>query len=481
MSAPGRRPAGITALVIFFLAGAAVALTSSVSLLFPDSLLEPMWRLNPRARAAFADWGAWAVVLMVTVSVACAASAVGLWRGRRWGHRLALGLLLVNLGGDALNAALGIEPRAVVGIPIVGAIIVYLMTRRVRRFFARREGIPMVSRRKATCLLLLLSLPVVPARADERLPIIDMHLHALAADSEGPPPVGICSPMEPMPTWDPSRPYGDLFMTMVKNPPCKDPLWSARTDEELMAGTIEIMKRRNIFGVLSGTPDRVAAWMKAAPGRFFPGFGLQIGRDPATPESLRALHAEGRLAVLAEVSNQYAGIGPDDERMEPFWALAEGLDIPVGIHIGTGPPGVIYMGAPGYRARLHSALTLEEVLVRHPRLRVYIMHAGFPMLDDLLAVLYAHPQVYVDVGVIVFTQPRAAFYRYLRGIVEAGFGRRVMFGSDQMVWPGAIERSIAVIEEAPFLSRQDRRDILYDNAARFLRLGEKEIARHHRR
>ena len=46
--------------------------------------------------------------------------------------------------------------------------------------------------------------------------------------------------------------------------------------------------------------------------------------------------------------------------------------------------------------------------------------------------------------------PRAAFYRYLRGIVEAGFGNRVMFGSDQMVWPGVIERSIAVIEEAPF-------------------------------
>jgi uncharacterized Zn-finger protein len=31
-----------------------------------------------------------------------------------------------------------------------------------------------------------------------------------------------------------------------------------------------------------------------------------------------------------------------------------------------------------------------------------------PMLDDLLAVPYAHPQVYVDIGVIVFTQPRAS-------------------------------------------------------------------------
>ncbi|MGH7574272.1 MAG: amidohydrolase family protein [Longimicrobiales bacterium] len=148
--------------------------------------------------------------------------------------------------------------------------------------------------------------------------------------------------------------------------------------------------------------------------------------------------------------------------------------------MGTGPPGAIYLGAKGYRARLHSALTMEEVLVRHPRLRVYLMHAGYPMLDDLLAVLYAHPQVYVDVGVIVFTQPRPAFYRYLRGIVDMGFGKRVMFGSDQMVWPGALERAIAVIEEAPFLSEEQKRDILYNNAARFLRLSDDEIARHHR-
>ena len=111
--------------------------------------------------------------------------------------------------------------------------------------------------------------------------------------------------------------------------------------------------------------------------------------------------------MLGEVTNQYAGILPDDPRMEPYWALAEELDLPVGIHIGTGPPGAIYLGAAGYRARMHSALTIEEVLVKHPKLRVYVMHAGYPMIDDLLAVLYAHPQVYVDVGIIVYDQPRA--------------------------------------------------------------------------
>lgn len=99
----------------------------------------------------------------------------------------------------------------------------------------------------------------------------------------------------------------------------------------------------------------------------------------------------------------------------------------------------------------------------------------------LPGVLYSHPQVYVDVGIIVFQQPRPEFYRYLRTIVEAGFGKRVMFGSDQVIWPGMIERAVAVIEEAPFLSEEQERDILYNNAARFLRLTDEEIAEHHGR
>lgn len=307
-----------------------------------------------------------------------------------------------------------------------------------------------------------------------------MHMHALSADEQGPPPLAMCTPAPEYPAWDPATPYGDWFIAQFKTPECTDPVWSPPTDDEVMNQTLAIAERRNIFGVLSGRATRVAAWVKADPRRFIRGLIFQLGHeDTPSPAALRAMHAKGELQVLGEVTNQYAGILPDDPRMEPYWALAEELRMPVGIHIGTGPPGAVYLGSVGYRARMHSALTIEEVLVKHPKLRVYIMHAGYPMIDDLLAVLYAYPQVYVDVGIIVYNQPRPAFYRYLQAIVDAGFTNRVMFGSDQMVWPGTIERAIAVIDEAPFLTRQQKRDIFYNNAARFLRLSEEEIARHH--
>jgi predicted TIM-barrel fold metal-dependent hydrolase len=92
------------------------------------------------------------------------------------------------------------------------------------------------------------------------------------------------------------------------------------------------------------------------------------------------------------------------------------------------------------------------------------MHAGWPMLDDLLALLWAHPQVHVGVGVISYALPRAEFHRYLQRIVEAGFSQRVMFGSDQMVWPDALEFAIQGIETAGFLSEGQKRDILYDGS-----------------
>ena len=152
------------------------------------------------------------------------------------------------------------------------------------------------------------------------------------------------------------------------------------------------------------------------------------------------------------------------------------MDIPVGIHIGTGPPGTPYLGgADKYRARLHSALLLEEALLRHPKLRVYAMHAGWPMLDDMLATLYTHPQLYVDLGIICYAFPKKEFYFYLERMVNAGFGKRIMFGSDNMVQPQTVEIGIETIEKANFLTAEQKRDILFNNAARFLRLTEKQI------
>ena len=223
---------------------------------------------------------------------------------------------------------------------------------------------------KSKLLLLSLSICFFSIFGQQKPPVIDMQLHAQPVDAQGPPPVAICTPINTMPVWDPAEPYSTVFFRLLKEPPCENPVWSPTTDEDLMNETFEALDKFNIYGVLSGSADRVAKWRSIKPERLYPAIEMSVGPETPSPDSLRSMHKRGELMVLGELTTQYRGIYPDDDRLAPYFSLAEELDIPVGIHVGPGPPGVIYLGASNYRAKMHSPLTLEEVLVKHPKLRL---------------------------------------------------------------------------------------------------------------
>ena len=136
MSEFQKRSRGISALSIFFLAGALISFTAGASLLFPGSFIEPMWRANPRAHAHLSELGRWAAGLLFAVSMSCGLAAIGLWRRARWGHKLAVGLIAINLVADVANTVMGTEPRAIVGVPIALAILIYLLSKKVRDYFS---------------------------------------------------------------------------------------------------------------------------------------------------------------------------------------------------------------------------------------------------------------------------------------------------------------------------------------------------------
>jgi hypothetical protein len=277
-----------------------------------------------------------------------------------------------------------------------------------------------------------------PGDRPPRQPVIDMHLHAFDAD------------------------WVRFF---------KDTSWfrpgRVTDSDSLREQTLRQLEQHNIVkAVASGTDQAVIdRWRAAAPDRIIPALVLF---HPLSPDSIRARVKQGSIAALGEAIWQYQGLAPDDQRLERYWALAEELDLPVGIHLGPGPPGV--GREMPYRAQLGDPIRLEDVLARHPRLRLFVMHAGWPMGDRMLALLSAYPQVYVDVALINTVLPRPEFHAYLRRLVDAGFGRNIMYGSDATVWPTVVGPSLEAIETAKFLSPQQKRDILCANAARFLRL-----------
>lgn len=289
----------------------------------------------------------------------------------------------------------------------------------------------------------------------ERPPIIDMHMHArlgLSRDADG----------QPLPV-----------PCMLQ--PCSSPPSVYTGDESILQRTIAAMDRYNIvLGFLSDPWENVDQWAQAAPDRFFPSAGLRLPL-PDIGE-LRRAYQTGRFKGMGEISTQYQTMAPNDPQLAPYFALAEEMDVPVLIHTaGIGARG------PGFRASLGHPLLLEEVLVRHPGLRIYLENAGYPFLDEVIALMTQYPQVYGDISTITWIIPRTAFHRYLRNLMDAGLGKQLMFGSDQMKWPEAIGLGIEAIESAEFLSPEEKRDIFYNNASRFLRLSEEEIARHHGR
>lgn len=309
-----------------------------------------------------------------------------------------------------------------------------------------------------------------------RPPIIDMHLHAHALSQYGGGMPNCANDQEIVyPGIDPREP---ITLGRVKS--CASPMPAAATDELLMKESLAALERHNIFAVTSGPLRRVRAWRAAAPDRIIPAHAFGDPGSPSVAE-FRRLVSDRELALFAEVSPQYSAVTINDASLEPYFALAEELDVPVGVHLGEGPPGGPYWATPNYRARLTSPLQLEDMLTRHPRLRVYVMHYGSPLIDEMIAVLFSHPQVYVDIAGNNWAQPRAHFYGQLKRLIDAGFIKRIMWGSDQLIWPRAIDVAIDTITTAPFLDADQKRDILYNNAARFLRLSQEDVARHHRR
>ena len=299
-----------------------------------------------------------------------------------------------------------------------------------------------------TLVALLVSCTLAAAAPPPARRIIDVHMHAEPADD---PRFGT--------TW--TSPLTGRVMT------------AAPDEATQMSASLEAMQRLNIVKAVVSGPQSEAMmrWKERAPDRVILGYAFD---DLAKVDLafLRREHAAGRLQVIGEVAPQYAGVAPDDPRLETIYALAEELDVPLALHLHPGPPGAPYppFGMTKMRARNGRPLMLEEPLVRHPKLRLYVMHAGWPFLDEMKALLYSHPQVYVDLGVIDWSQPAPEFHRYLRGLVEAGYGKRILFGSDQMVWPQMIDLAVAAVESADYLTADQKNDIFYNNAARFLRL-----------
>ena len=298
-------------------------------------------------------------------------------------------------------------------------------------------------------------------------PVIDVHVHAMDESFPGGGPM--CPNESKFLASDPSSKEATNGWSHEE---CTPKLYPAAKGEYLKDVVAE-MERLNVTAVVFGDPKSVQKWRDAAPKRIIPGTSFSAGNAPGARvpiDELRKDFTKDGFKVMGEIGLQYEGLSPSDPSVDKYFALAEELDIPVAIHMGTGGSGRANIAMPHFRGSMGNPLLLEELLARHPKLRVQVMHAGYPMIDNMLTLLQANSHVYVDVAGLIWSYPLKEVNRYILRLVEAGFEDRVMFGTDQMEWPTLMSYSISIIQNADYLTPEQKRDILYNNAARFLRL-----------
>jgi predicted TIM-barrel fold metal-dependent hydrolase len=294
-------------------------------------------------------------------------------------------------------------------------------------------------------------------------PIIDMHVHA---SSERPVlPDGQPVPLPCFPDFCDIRPQG------------------GNSNEDLRIGHLAMMERYHIvLGMLSDYDIRNALrWAEAAPGRYRVGVS-GCDAEQFDLNAIERLFESRRLDFIGEVTSQYCGIAADDPSLDVLMAFAAEHDLIVQFH-SHGGYNRGSVERQGNRARIEAGRPthIEELLYRYPGLRVYFEDAGFPLLYDTVALMRQHPDVYADLANITWMISRDVFQHYLEELMRYGLGKQLMFSTDANIhWEG-IGRAIEAIETAEFLSAQEKADIFYNNAARFLKLSEEEIASHHAR
>lgn len=173
---------------------------------------------------------------------------------------------------------------------------------------------------------------------------------------------------------------------------------------------------------------------------------------------------EDKIQFIGEVLTQYYGISPSDERLYPYYALAEKYGIPVGIHTGLAGPD---HGSTNFKVSLGTPLLLEDLLKKFPKLKIWIMHAGAPFLDDTIAIMKYYSNVYADISAInnPYIFPPSDFNGIMKRLIDSGLEDKLMFGSDN----GNIELAIQSVENLAFLSRTQKEKIFYENAEIFFK------------
>ncbi|MDE3077186.1 MAG: amidohydrolase, partial [Chloroflexota bacterium] len=152
--------------------------------------------------------------------------------------------------------------------------------------------------------------------------------------------------------------------------------------------------------------------------RFFP--SVDPNRGPAARRELeRSLREDGAIGLKLHPS--YQDFFPNDRKLAyPLYEICQAAGVPVLLHSGT----CWLHQVPIEQSR---PIHLDQVALDFPDLRLILAHGGWPWADELIAVVWRHQHVYMDLSGNLPRFLPAVIWHYAN---IGAVGRKMLFGSD---------------------------------------------------
>ena len=196
--------------------------------------------------------------------------------------------------------------------------------------------------------------------------------------------------------------------------------------------------------------DAVAAY----PDRFYGLAGIDPTEGMAGVRQLE--HAVQDLGFIgAHYYPHWFEMAPDHRRLYPFYAKCIELDVPIQMQVGQ---SLIYTPDNPMRS-VGRPITLDTVACDLPELKLIGIHVGIPWTDEMIAMAWKHPNVYIGSDAHSPKYWPQALVHYINTYGQ----NKVLFGTDFPVLQ--FERTIQEINDLG-LRAGPRAKLLRDNVVR---------------
>ena len=211
---------------------------------------------------------------------------------------------------------------------------------------------------------------------------------------------------------------------------------------------------------IAGLPnDYYAEIVKKHPDKFV-GFA---GIDPLKRmEAIREIRRSYDLGLRGVAVRPFMfGIPPHHAKMYPIYSTCVELDIPIWFHLS--------INYSTNNMEVERPIYLDIVAQDFPELKIIAGHGGWPWVNELVAVAWRNPNIYIDIASYLpkYIGMKGTGWEQLIHFGNSVLQDRILFGSTWLFMGMSIKQLADGVMELP-LKEEVKRKWLYENAAKLL-------------